>query len=283
MAQLPEFEPDYETDDELVTGEAVALDLRPASFVLRAAGAMIDFLLVVVLGIGGVLLLTSPLVSGSLDDAAVAAISVALFVFVTIVVPTAIETLTRGKSLGKLAVGARIVRDDGGAIGFRHAFIRALTGSLEIITTLGGLAAVVGLLNSRTKRIGDILAGTYSQHERVSSAVEPEFSVPTELEAWAETADVRRLPDRLSRRIAQFLVGAPGMTATARMRVADELAVEATPFVSSVPDIHPEAFLLAVTAIRRDRDSAALALERARLDQLDPVLTGMPHRFPDRD
>ena len=31
-------------DDEVVTGEAVALDLRPASFVLRAAGAIIDFL-----------------------------------------------------------------------------------------------------------------------------------------------------------------------------------------------------------------------------------------------
>ena len=33
-------------------------------------------------------------------------------------IPTAVETLSQGKSLGKLAVGARIVRDDGGSIGF---------------------------------------------------------------------------------------------------------------------------------------------------------------------
>jgi len=32
-----------EDDAELMTGEAVGLDLRPTGFVLRAAGAIIDF------------------------------------------------------------------------------------------------------------------------------------------------------------------------------------------------------------------------------------------------
>ena len=56
-----------------------------------------------------------------------------------VVVPAAVETLSRGRSLGKLAAGLRIVRDDGGAIRFRHAVIRALIGFLEIYLTFGGL------------------------------------------------------------------------------------------------------------------------------------------------
>ena len=281
MAQ-PAYEPDYAGDDELVTGEAVALDLRPASFVLRGAGAMIDFTLTVLLLIGVVTVLSGPAVGLGLDDAAFQAITIASMVFFIIVVPTAVETLTNGKSLGKLAVGARIVRDDGGAISFRHAFIRALTGFLEIFATLGGLAALVALLNARSKRLGDLLAGTYSQNERVAAIVDPVFEVPRELAAWASTADVARMPDRLSRRIAQFLTQAGGLLPATRARVAAELTAEAAPFASSVPDAHPEAFLLAVTAIRRNRESAALQLERSRMEHLAPVLGGLPHGYPDR-
>src|SRR3546814_2286922 len=62
---------------------------------------------------------------------------ITLLVVVTVVAPTTVETVTRGRSLGKLAVGGRIVRPDGGAIGFRHAFLRALLGVLELWFTLG--------------------------------------------------------------------------------------------------------------------------------------------------
>lgn len=272
----------YEADAELITGEAVALDLRPASFVLRAAGAMIDFVAIALVAIGVLYVIGSTPLGAGIDPAAMQALTILLLVTVTIVVPTVVETLTHGKSLGKLAVGARIVRDDGGAIGFRHAFIRALTGFLELFSTLGGLAALVALLNSRSKRLGDLLAGTYSQNERVAQIVEPIFIVPPSLEAWARTADVGRMPDRLSRRISQFLVQAGGLLPQARARVASELAAEASPYVSPLPSVHPEELLIAVTAIRRDRESTALRLERARMLQLDSLLEGRPHGFPDR-
>ena len=47
--------------------------------------------------------------------------------------------------LGRLAVGSRIVRIDGGAAGFRHAFIRALVGVIEIVQ----LWLVLGTLERR--------------------------------------------------------------------------------------------------------------------------------------
>ena len=118
-----------------------------------------------------------------------------------------VETITKGKSLGKLAVGGRIVRLDGGSIGFRHAAIRALVGVFEFYTPplFGGTAALFGLLTARTQRMGDLLAGTYCQYERVSGRVLPLFGVPPQLTAWARVVDVARMPTQLSRRISQFL------------------------------------------------------------------------------
>ena len=267
---------------ELIIGEAVALDLRPASFVLRAAGAIIDF----VVYVGGyiVLLLIASSVAENvgLDEALTTALSISLLVLAIVVAPTAVETLSHGKSLGKLAVGARIVRDDGGAIGLRHAFIRALTGVLEIFSTLGGLAAVIALLNSRSRRLGDLIAGTYSQNERVSSTQLPVFGVPVTLTGWASTADVARMPDGLARRISQFLRQAGALTPQTRANLAAELANEAARYVAPVPVSDPESFLAAVSAVRRDREFTALERQKNALAKLSPVLKGMPRGFPDR-
>jgi len=266
-----------------MTGEAVALDLRPASFVLRAAGALIDF--VVYVGFYVLLMLfVLPVLADSLtlDDAILTALGVAGLVIAIVVAPITVELLSHGRSLGKLAIGARIVRDDGGAIGFRHAFIRALTGVIEIYTTFGGFAVVVSLLNARSKRLGDLLAGTYSRYERLSKEVVPVYGVPEPLAQWALTADVARMPDRVARRIASFLRQAPGLSATTRDRLGRELADEAALWVSPVPAAPAELFLAGVAALRRQREAAALSLDQARLDQLEPALRGLPHGFPDR-
>ena len=278
----PPAEPVENGADELIIGEAVALDVRAASFVLRAAGAIIDvlayvaLLLLLLLGLGA-LFAWAPF-----DSALGATLGIATVVFSIVVAPMIVETLTAGRSLGRFAIGARIVRDDGGAIGLRHAFIRSLTGVLEIFLTFGGIAAVVGLLNGRAKRLGDLLAGTYSQHERVPRIVHPVFGVPPSLAEWATIADVARMPDGLSRRVSAFLAQADRMTSPTRARLSGELAHEASPWVSPLPDADAELFLAAIAAIRRDRDYRALLLERERLERLSPVLTGMPHRFPDR-
>jgi uncharacterized RDD family membrane protein YckC len=267
-------------DDEVMTGEAVGLDVRPAGFVLRAAGTMIDFV-VYMGGFVAIALLVGRL-GENLDQALQAALVVAALVLSIVVAPIAVEMLSRGRSLGRLAVGARIVRDDGGAPQLRHAFIRALVGVLEIFMTFGGIAAIVGLLNGRAKRLGDLIAGTYSQQERLPRLSPPAFGMPYPLLGWAQVADVGRLPDRLSRRIAQFLAQASAMTPFARHGLANELAAEAAPYVSPVPPVDPETFLAGVAVLRRDREYAALMAERRGLDRLSPVLGALPHGFPDR-
>lgn len=266
----------------LVTGEAVALEVRSTSWVLRAAGALIDFIaelalyLTLLYGIFRLSQVTNA------DGAIARALLILDLVVSFILAPALLETATRGRSLGKLAVGARIVRDDGGSISFRHAFIRALTGLVEIGFSVGSIAAIVGLLNRRAKRLGDLLAGTVSQHERVPRVRSNAQGVPVQLAEWATVADVARLPDALSRRIASFLTQAPRMVPASRARLAASLADEAAPYVAPRIEADPELLLAAVAAIRRDREFAALMLQRERFTELEPVLTANPHGFPDR-
>lgn len=283
MAQVEQSSLAYaDHERELITGEAVALDLRPAGFMLRAAGAAIDFLCIVVLYIAIVLIAFSPLFAQFLDAASAAAVAVASLVFCIVVLPVTIETATKGKSIGKYAIGARVVRDDGGAIGFRHAFIRGLVGVVEVFMSFGGIAAITALLNGRSKRLGDLLAGTYSQYERVAKLPPPALAVPPELLEWSRLADVARMPDALSRRISQYLAQAAKLSPSTRERLARELANEASAHVSPVPQTHPETFLIAVSAVRRDREYTALEGERRRLEMLSPVLQGTRRGFPDR-
>ncbi|KZE94423.1 hypothetical protein AVP42_01003 [Agromyces sp. NDB4Y10] len=265
-------------DEAVLTGEAVALDVRPASAVMRAGGALIDVVVTVVLGLAALL----AIVNLDLDEAAARAVGIAVIVTLLVVLPTTVETATRGRSLGKLALGIRVVRDDGGAIGFRHALIRALVGVLEIWLTFGGLAVLVGFLNPDSKRLGDILAGTHGQVERVPRYEPLAFGVPAPLAGWAATADVGRLPDPVARRVAAFFRNAVHLAPGSRQRLAQSLAAEVAPYVSPVPAADPELFLAAVAALRRERDLTALALERRRLDALEPVLESRPVGFPER-
>lgn len=261
-------------DDALLTGEAVALDLRPASFALRAGGAVIDVLVSFVAYIVLMLAFFIPASQLQLEAAWTPVFGITSLVLAFVVIPCLVETLTRGKSLGRLAVGSRIVRDDGGAAGFRHAAIRALTGVLEFLLTVGGLAALVGILSPRSKRLGDHLAGTYAQYERAPRVATPIFGMPLELTGWAQVADVARMPDPLARRIGAFLTSARDFDPMRRRYLAQQLAHEASRYVSPLPSVDPELFLAGVTVARREREARALRLEAERLASLAPVLRG---------
>ncbi|GAA3653023.1 RDD family protein [Microbacterium marinilacus] len=255
-------------DDEVLTGEAVALDVQPIGLILRVAGAAIDVVLTLVVYVTLVLLMVRLLASGALDQNVMQILSIVLAVLLLIVVPTVVETVSRGRSLGKLAVGGRIVRLDGGAISFRHAFIRAVTGVLEVYLTLGALALLVGVFSPRSQRLGDLVAGTYAERTRTPRLVPGGVVLPPGMEAWAAIADVGRLPVALARRIAQFVAGAGAMHPAARARVAEELAAQTRPHVAPVPPVDAETMLRAVVAVRRGRELHALTSRAERVARL---------------
>ncbi len=97
---------------ELVTGEAVALELRPAKLPSRGLAVLLDLAAAVAAYVGVTLLLVAA--TASLDQAAQTAVTIATFVLVLVGGPILVETLSHGRSLGKMACGLRVVRDDGG-------------------------------------------------------------------------------------------------------------------------------------------------------------------------
>jgi uncharacterized RDD family membrane protein YckC len=272
-------------EDGTLTGEAVALDLHPTGFVLRAVGALLDFVVYGVIAMIVLYVALLALLTSGVEWAVVRAVWIAVLVLCLVGLPIAVETITKGRSLGKLAVGGRIVRLDGGSIGLRQAAVRALVGVFEFYTPplFGGTAALSGLLTARTQRLGDLLAGTYCQYERVSGRVPPLFGIPPELAAWARIVDVARIPTQLSRRISQFLAQATQYTPDRRARLAAELATEAQAYVAPIPPVSPELFLAGITVVRREREAEALRLEKQRLARLEPALRGTPHAFPSHD
>jgi uncharacterized RDD family membrane protein YckC len=257
-----------DVSDEVLSGEAVAIDVQPVGFLLRALGAIIDMLLGYAVFILWIFLRIWLLDAGVLDETTDRIAVVSAFVVSFVVLPITMEVALKGRSLGKLAVGGRIVRVDGGAAGFRHAFIRALLGVLEIYMTFGGIAVLTGAFNARSQRLGDLVAGTYSQRVRTPALVSHVPVLPPPLAGWAQIADVARLPDRLARRISQFLQSAPRMIPAARARVAQDLLTEASPFVSPLPSAPPEQVLIGITVLRRERERRALQNSDRRAERL---------------
>lgn len=249
------------TTDDLVTGEAVALDLPAASLGARIASGLIDLLATVVLLVGVILV---ALVAAIDTDAALAHVAlIGTLITVFLVFPTVLETLTGGRSLGKLALGLRTVRDDAGPITVQHAFIRALIGFVEIYAFSGVPAFFSALLSSRGKRLGDYAAGTYVVRDRVRLQLAPPALMPPYLAGWARSADMASLPTGLALAVRQFLGRSAGIDPAARASIGTRLADEVRHHVAPAPPPHtrPEDFLAAVIASRRERDQARLRRE----------------------
>lgn len=155
MASVPET---------VVTGDAVVLDVQIAQLPVRALGALIDMSIIAVGYLIAILLWAATL--PRYDDALTAAILIVFTVGVIVGYPVVMETATRGRSVGKMAMGLRVVSEDGGPERFRQALFRALAGFVEIWMLAGGPAVIASLLSAKGKRIGDTFAGTVVISER---------------------------------------------------------------------------------------------------------------------
>jgi uncharacterized RDD family membrane protein YckC len=249
----------------LVSGEGVRLALAPAGVGSRVIAAAIDAAIEAV-AILVLVLLDVALASGA-DSAAFDAVITIESVLVVAGYPIISEWLSRGRTVGKLALGLRVVRDDGGPIGFRQALVRGLAGFilekpglLFPLTTIAGLVTMSS--SAREKRMGDMLAGTVVLNERSAPhelAPLPNW-VPVPLQPWVLSLDMHRLDDRLALSARQFVSRAHAMTLPAQVALGEDLrrrvlAVTAPPPPPGTPT---PAMLLSVLTERRRRAGAAL-------------------------
>ncbi len=270
----------------LFSGDAVELDIRIARLGSRALARLIDLvaqavLTVLVAGLLSVIIIN---VESLPDDAIIQAGWIVTLVVVLIGYPTLLESRTSGRTLGKLVMGLRVLRDDGGPVRFRHALTRALVGVAVEFPALGtGVALPVGwlisiwtmLVNPLGKRVGDLAAGTIVIHDRTPATWGWVPAMPPQLAAWAATLDLTGIDDDLALAVRHYLARNRELREPARSRLGYALASEVAECTTpqAPPGTPGWAYLAAVLAERNRRSAQRLIRTRQVTDRIWPELS----------
>jgi len=264
----------------ILTGEAVHLDVRVAGVGSRALARLIDAVLQVVVLYGLLIVVGIVAFLGRFDDALIQACIIAILIVVLVGYPVLMETLTRGRTIGKLILGLRVVRDDGGPVTFRQALARTLVAlAVEwpglLLAPLTWLATIgIMIASPQSKRLGDHAAGTIVIHERTPTAWGWVPAMPPALAAWAATLDLTGLDDDLALAVRSFLARNRRLREPARSTLGERLVREVAAVTNPPPPPGTPAwmYLAAVHAERHRRAMLNLATVRARAAMVWPEL-----------
>jgi uncharacterized RDD family membrane protein YckC len=243
--------------EPMVTGDAVVLDVQIAQLPVRALSTFIDLTVVFIAYIIGIVLWAATL--SDLDTALSAAVLIIFTVLAIVGYPLIFETATRGRSLGKMALGLRVVSDDGGPERFRQALFRALAGFIEIWTLAGAPAVICSMVSPKGKRVGDVFAGTMVISER-AARLSPPPQMPPTMAWWASSLQLSGLAPETAERARQFLSRAtqldPGVRDQMAYRICSEVVAQISP--PPPPGAPPQLVLAAVLAERHRRELVRL-------------------------
>src|SRR6516164_2629319 len=248
---------------EVVTGEAVVLEVPCARFPSRLLALAMDLTIQVVLLFILFVIVGLAITGDHVNGATGGAITLTVSILIVVGYPVLWETLTRGGTPGKFALGLRVVSDDGGPERFRQALVRGLAAVVEIWLLLGFPALISSLLSARGKRLGDIFAGTFVIQRRLPARhnAAPLPPVSPELVLWGAGLEMSGLTEQTAETARRYLARLPELTPAARaelgQRIAGAVSAQVSP--SPPPGTPAWAYLSAVLAERRNREHARLA------------------------
>ena len=146
-----------DTYREVVTPEGVPLHLPAAGPVPRALAWSIDF--AVRLGVLSVL----GTILALLGEAGVGLYLIGLFLIFW-AYPIVFEAVWNGQTLGKKALGLRVVSADGAPVGWLAAITRNLLRTVDMLPFGYAAGLVACLTDTHARRLGDMVAGTLVVH-----------------------------------------------------------------------------------------------------------------------
>jgi uncharacterized RDD family membrane protein YckC len=238
----------------VVIPEAVPLDLETAGLGSRFLGLIIDW------AIQGTVLFILLIIVSNASFGWLGATIVLLLIFLIIWgYPIALETMWRGRTVGKAAMGLRVVTKEGGQIGFRHAAVRTALGLVDFVLTSGACAVICVLLTSQNQRLGDLAAGTLVLRERTGlrRPTPTTFAPPLGLDTYADSLDLAGLGPAEYGVVRAFLQRAPSLPPPVRARLAAQVGETIAQRVQPPPPpgVPAEVFLASVAAAYRKRGS----------------------------
>jgi uncharacterized RDD family membrane protein YckC len=257
----------YAATGGLVTPEAVVLDLPTASPGVRVLARLLDVMVTVLALYALIVAVAAAGALGGLGATALLVLSASGFFAVVLVYPVLMESLWGGRTLGKAALGLRVVRSDGAPIGLVAAAVRGGLALIEVWGTLGSLGFLTMLLSPRGQRLGDMAAGTLVLRERRGQALSPvELLVPPGCEQLVTTLDVGAMSADDYELVRSFLVRWRDFAVPQRAAVAATVAGPLWQrFRHPVPaDLGPDYYLACLgAAYQRRHRSGQLDLHRS--------------------
>jgi uncharacterized RDD family membrane protein YckC len=230
----------YEDQRHIATPEGVQLALPLAGIATRFMALMLD--LAIIFGVAFILLMAS-LVTAEAVAVIVASSLVLVFYIGYFVI---FEVAGGGRTVGKRAVGLRVVTDGGAPAGLRASLIRNLMLLLEGLPLFYAPAIVSALVTRNNQRLGDLMAGTLVVRE--VKAPRPHYYTPSPIppippERYASW-DVTAIGDNESVAVRAFLERRQQLEPGARAAIAAQLAGRLRPLVAGVrPGLTDETFL----------------------------------------
>jgi uncharacterized RDD family membrane protein YckC len=155
---------------QIDTPENVTFDYDVAGIGSRFLSALVDTLLILLLQVivFGTLILLAGMESLFSSDAptwVIAILSLMAFVFFWGYY-IFFELLWNGQSPGKRWVGLRVIRVDGMPVTAVEVVIRNLVRLIDLLPTAYGVGVVTMFVNDKSRRLGDLAAGTVVIHDR---------------------------------------------------------------------------------------------------------------------
>ncbi|WP_124054142.1 RDD family protein [Arcanobacterium ihumii] len=262
--------------EEIITGEAVALEMPSATVVTRLSSAVIDATVYLIPLIYTEYQLS--IYSGNFSGATVNTLNVLTLVLWLWIIPALVTGLSRGLSLGRILTSTRIVRLDGGTLTIRQAFIRSAVAIIEGWLTCYAIAFFVMLFNNRAQRLGDLNAGTYVVRWPKGRKTDYKFTLAPNLATWADVVQTREAPSGLLLNISNHFHAAKKMEPQARKDQAMVLAAATENYVAPPPPwgTDPEDFISAFVLIRHQVEFERGAKVRERQARLAESITKIP-------
>jgi uncharacterized membrane protein SpoIIM required for sporulation/uncharacterized RDD family membrane protein YckC len=224
----------------IITPDHIELDFELAGLGSRLMAGIIDLFVIVgiflALLIGGILAgITALRFGGAASGSVFAAVVIILFYAVIWGYFVFFEALWHGQTPGKRVAGIRVVLDNGLPVGWRESALRNLVRAADMLPPPACLVGSIMILFShRSKRLGDLLAGTMVIREEFVTGSQPRASRwETAWVAGAEQGKTRRsitlgdmkVDGRQIQIVERFLVRCDSLEPRLRTRLAWQMAL----------------------------------------------------------
>jgi uncharacterized RDD family membrane protein YckC len=152
---------------QIRTADNVGIGYEPAGIASRFLAVMLDYVIQ-----AAIIFFVFIVVQAAAPDASSTTVALLLFILVPFIVSTGyfvvLETATSGRTPGKRAVGIRVIRVDGSAPQLTEALVRNIIRTLDM-----PLGVVAMFINSQSRRLGDLAAGTLVVREKTTYSAPP--------------------------------------------------------------------------------------------------------------